>query len=248
LYTLLKSEAGPWPEPRFPQGIDVALEAARSRRRMLPVTVIYPTYALALLLFAWREAQLARALVFLGLGVLAWTLVEYFVHRYILHVAFPKRGHLVRRALHHLFDASHADHHAQPFDGYHINGHLDTLWLAVWVFPLSLLAPPFTASLFVAGLFLAYMAEEWAHHAMHFENFSWSYFQYVRRRHLYHHSRNGVGTAYGITSDFWDKVFGTRIPAAERERLGPRTAAPSPGKLRVGRDEARSPVHEAASS
>jgi sterol desaturase/sphingolipid hydroxylase (fatty acid hydroxylase superfamily) len=46
----------------------------------------------------------------------------------------------------------------------------------------------------------------------------------VRRRHLYHHSRHGAldgGRAYGITSDFWDKVFGTRIPLPERDRLGP---------------------------
>ena len=87
--------------------------------------------------------------------------------------------------------------------------------------PLSYLAPPFTASVAVAALFVGYVAEEWAHHAMHFDNFQWRYFQYVRRRHLYHHSRLGVGTAYGITSDFWDKVFGTRIPAPQRDRLLP---------------------------
>jgi sterol desaturase/sphingolipid hydroxylase (fatty acid hydroxylase superfamily) len=64
---------------------------------------------------------------------------------------------------------------------------------------------------------------------MHFRNFRWRYFQYVRRRHLYHHSRLGVGTAYGITSDFWDKVFGTRIPAPQRDRLlPPATRSPSP--------------------
>jgi sterol desaturase/sphingolipid hydroxylase (fatty acid hydroxylase superfamily) len=54
---------------------------------------------------------------------------------------------------------------------------------------------------------------------MHFWNYDWSYLQYVRRRHLYHHSRHGVGVAYGISSGIWDAVFGTRIPAAERQRL-----------------------------
>jgi sterol desaturase/sphingolipid hydroxylase (fatty acid hydroxylase superfamily) len=249
VYTLLKSQAGSWPEPKFPRGIDLALEASRSRRRMLPVTVVYPTYLLVLLLLAWRAGELAPALAFLALGLLAWTLVEYLVHRYILHVAFPKRGGVLRRALHHLFDASHADHHAQPFDGYHINGHVDTLWVAVLAFPLSFLAPPFTASLFVAGVFFAYLVEEWAHHAMHFENYRWGYFQYVRRRHLYHHSKLGVGTAYGITSDFWDKVFGTRIPASKRERMSerwPRGAPPSVG-VRADRGAPPSAAHEPAS-
>lgn len=221
MYTLLKSEAGPWPEPTFPREIDVPLEASRSRRRMYPVTVMYGAYLAVLLALAWRASLLARALVFFAIGLVAWTLMEYLVHRYILHVAFPNRGNWLRRVLHKLFDASHGDHHAQPFDGYHINGHLDTVWIAIAAFPLSWLAPPFTASMVVIGIFIGYVVEEWAHHAMHFDNFNWSYFQYVRRRHLYHHSRHGVGHAYGITSDFWDKVFSTRIPAPERDRLLP---------------------------
>jgi sterol desaturase/sphingolipid hydroxylase (fatty acid hydroxylase superfamily) len=222
VYTLLKSEAGAWPEPTFPPGIDLGLEASRSRRRMVPVTVIYSVYLLALAALAWRWSHLARALVFSVVGLVVWTLMEYLVHRFVLHVAFPSGKSWTSRVLHRLFDASHADHHARPFDGYHINGHLDTLFVAVWLMPLSFLAPPYTASMAVAGLFAGYTAEEWAHHAMHFDNFRWRYFQYVRRRHLYHHSRHGQGTAYGITSAFWDKVFGTRIPAPQRDRLLPR--------------------------
>jgi sterol desaturase/sphingolipid hydroxylase (fatty acid hydroxylase superfamily) len=221
LYTLLKSQVGPWPEPTFPHGIDLELEASRSRRRMMPVTVIYSVYLLALVTLAGLSSHLVRALAFSLLGFAAWTLMEYLVHRFVLHVAFPAGKSWTSRLLHRLFDASHADHHAQPFDGYHINGHLDTLFIAVWAMPLSFLAPPYTASVAVAALFAGYTAVEWAHHAMHFCNFRWRYFQYVRRRHLYHHSRLGVGTAYGITSDFWDKVLGTRIPAPQRDRLLP---------------------------
>jgi sterol desaturase/sphingolipid hydroxylase (fatty acid hydroxylase superfamily) len=224
LYKLLKSESSPWPEPVIPLGVDVEHEAGISRGRMYPVTLIYGTYLAVLLVLASRASLLSRAAAYLAAGLLAWTLMEYLVHRYILHVAFPNRGGLVSRTLHKLFDASHGDHHANPFDGYHINGHLDTVWIAIVAFPLSWLAPPFTASMLVAGIFVGYVVEEWAHHAMHFDNFDWGYFQYVRRRHLYHHSRHGAlggGRAYGITSDFWDKVFGTRIPAPERDRLSP---------------------------
>jgi sterol desaturase/sphingolipid hydroxylase (fatty acid hydroxylase superfamily) len=224
LYTRLKSEVGTWPEPTFPSGIDLDLEASRSRRRMMPVTIIYSAHLLALLTLAALSSQLLRALTFVALGLVVWTLLEYLVHRFILHVAFPPSGGWHLRLLHRLFDASHADHHAQPWDGYHINGHLDTLFVAVWLVPLSFLAPPFTASAAVAAVFVGYAAEEWAHHAMHFDNFRWRYFQYVRRRHLYHHSRLGVGTAYGITSDVWDKVFGTRIPVPQRARLVPPVA------------------------
>ncbi len=221
MYTLLKSQVGPWPEPTFPPGIDIALEASRSRRRMYPVTVIYSALLLALLARAWKAAEVGQALAFTVVGVASWTAMEYVVHRWVLHAAFPRGSTWHSRILHKLFDASHADHHAQPWDGYHINGHLDTLLVAVWLVPLSFLAPAHTASVAVAALFCGYVGEEWAHHAMHYGNYRWRYFQYVRRRHLYHHSRHGVGTAYGITSDFWDKVFGTRIPLPQRDRLGP---------------------------
>jgi 4-hydroxysphinganine ceramide fatty acyl 2-hydroxylase len=177
---------------------------------------------------AWRSSHLARALAFFVAGLALWTLVEYLAHRFVLHVAFPAGKGGLRRLLHELFDAAHADHHAQPWDGYHINGHLDTFFLAVWLVPLSFLAPPCTASMAVAALFAGYAAEEWVHHALHFCNFQWRYFQYVRRRHLYHHSRHGVGTAYGITSDFWDRVFRTRIPVPQRDRLLPPPAKRRP--------------------
>jgi 4-hydroxysphinganine ceramide fatty acyl 2-hydroxylase len=225
MYTLLKSDVGPWPEPTFPPGIDLKQEARRSRRRMYVVSAVYPAYLLALVARAYRESLLGRALAFCLVGLALWTLTEYLVHRFVLHVAFPGRKGRLSRVLHRLFDASHVDHHAKPWDGYHINGHLDTLFVAVWLAPLSLLAPRYSASMVVAGLFVGYTAEEWMHHALHFHNPHWRPFQYVRRRHLYHHSRHGVGTAYGVTSGFWDGVFGTRIPAPQRERLLPlRTA------------------------
>ena len=225
---LLKSEVGPFPEPVFPQGIDLGAEDRKARRRLYPVTVIYTLGLLVLMTLAYRSSQFARALGFAALGVASWTLVEYLVHRYILHGAFPKGKGLVRRSLHHLFDASHADHHARPWDGMYINGHVDTVFAAAVMVPLSSLAPRYTASVWVATLLGCYVAEEWAHHAMHFWNFRGTYFQYIRRRHLYHHSRHGAGLAYGITSGIWDWVLRTRIPSRERRMLLP-PLRPGPG-------------------
>ena len=224
MYTLLKSEVGPFPEPSFPRGIDLAVEDRKARRRLYPVTVVYAALLLVVLALAVRAGHPARALGFAALGAATWTFMEYFSHRWILHRAFPKGKGPVRDLLHHLFDASHADHHARPWDGNHINGHLDTLYVAAVLVPLSFLGPAGSTPVAVAALFACYVGEEWAHHAMHFWNFRWRHFRYLRARHLYHHSRHGARTAFGITSDFWDKVFGTRIPAPQRERLLPRTA------------------------
>jgi sterol desaturase/sphingolipid hydroxylase (fatty acid hydroxylase superfamily) len=226
LHTLLKSEVGPFPEPVVPSGIDLTVEDRKARRRLYPVTVAYTVLFLVVLALAVRAGQAPRALGFVALGAATWTLVEYLSHRYLFHVAFPRGKGPVRDLLHHVFDASHVDHHAHPWDGYHINGHLDTLFVAVVLVPLSLLGPSGSTEVAAATLFACYVAEEWAHHGMHFWSFRWRYFRYLRARHLYHHSRHGAGTAFGITSDFWDKVFGTRIPAPQRQRLLPRPAVP----------------------
>jgi hypothetical protein len=221
VYTLLKSEVGPYPEPEFPQGIDLALEDRKARGRLYPVTVIYSIYLLALLVPALRYGHAAVALGVVALGILAWIPVEYLAHRYILHGVFPRGKNPVSLSLHYLFDSSHSDHHARPWDGMYINGHADTLFAALLFFPLSFLAPYYTVPVFVATIFWCYAFEEWAHHAIHFWNFKSSYFQYIRRRHLFHHSRHGKGLAYGITSGIWDVVAGTRVRAEQRQVLSP---------------------------
>jgi cyclopropane-fatty-acyl-phospholipid synthase len=219
MYTLLKSNVGAFPEPSFPRGIDLPAEDRRARGRLYPVTVLYFTFLVTLLGLAFRSSNGLRALGFAALGFAVWTLVEYLSHRYVMHRVFPKGPGRRRRVLHYLFDASHADHHARPWDGLYINGHLDTLLVSGVAIPLSFLAPPHTVSVAVAVFFACYAAEEWVHHALHFWNFDRGYFQYLRRRHLYHHSRHGAGMAYGITSGIWDAAFGTRIPDPERQRL-----------------------------
>jgi len=221
MYTLLKSVIGSFPEPSFPQGIDMDAEDRKARRRLYPVTIVYGVQLAILLGLSVRAGHALAALGVFAAGVVLWSPIEYWAHRFILHGIFPKRG-VIGLALHHLFDASHADHHARPWDGLYINGHVDTLWLALVVMPLSLLAPLHTLPVFFATILICYAGEEWVHHACHFWNFRWSYFQYLRRRHLFHHSRHGIGLGYGVTSGLWDVVFGTRIPVRERRLLLPR--------------------------
>ena len=190
------------------------------------MTVIYSVQSLVLLGLAFRSHHALVALGSVVLALLAWIPIEYLVHRHVLHGVFPKRGGSLARGLHYLFDSTHSDHHARPWDGMYINGHMDSLFAAAVLVPLSFVAPFYTLPQFVATLLVCYATEEWVHHATHFGNFRWSYFQYLRRRHLYHHSRHGTGLAYGVTSGIWDAVSRTRIPAHDRRRLLPWQAAP----------------------
>ena len=222
MHTLQKSMVGPFPELVTPRGIDPRVEAAKARRRLRPITIIYTPLILVLAIASFRSPHPAEAFAFVILGVVLYTPFEYFIHRHILHGVFPDAGGPISRILHRLFDASHADHHARPWDGMYMNGHLDTLWVALVFVPLSFLAPYYTLPVFVATQFACYLFEEWLHYAMHFKHYKNRYFQYVRTHHLYHHSRQGAGLAYGMTSGIWDVILGTRDRASAPQIAGVR--------------------------
>jgi Fatty acid hydroxylase superfamily len=195
-------------------------EAVKARRRLYPGTAFYTTYSLALLWLGLRSSQRLMALWYFSGGIAAWTMLEYVVHRYVLHGRFPEGRGPVRWFTHKYFDPLHWEHHARPWDGEHINGRIrDTLPFAALFAAVASLAPLETAPMFVAGLLQAYVIEEWVHHSVHFYHFRNRYFRYIRRHHLYHHSPKGSEVGYGLTSAFWDVIWGTRIPESDRRAL-----------------------------
>ncbi len=215
-----KSRSG-LPRPRFPRGVDLALEARKSRRRLYPVTALYSCWAAAVVAAALAGTHRPwTALAWYAAGLAAWTYVEYLAHRHVLHGSFPAGGGAIRRALHATFDHLHWEHHARPWDGDHINGTIKDTWLFVVVlFALAFLAPLETAPVFLAGVVQGYVIEEWIHHSVHFYDFRGRYFRYIKRHHLYHHSPRGASVGYGLTSGVWDVLRGTRIPGEARRLL-----------------------------
>jgi sterol desaturase/sphingolipid hydroxylase (fatty acid hydroxylase superfamily) len=199
--------------------IDRPAEARKARKRLYPVTVLYTLYAATVLLVALRNRPRFAILSF-AMGVAVWTLVEYYAHRYVLHGRFPDGPGLFQHLLHKYFDHLHWEHHKRPWDGNHINGTIaDTLPMTGPLALLGLLLPSWSFSVLLAGLLQAYIVEEWVHHSVHFYEFRGSYFRYIKRHHLYHHSPKGMNVAYGLTNGFWDIVYDTRIPADVRLAL-----------------------------
>lgn len=201
-----------------PASIRWAEEARKGRRRLYPVTIVYTVLASAAAVHALRANAPLAACSWL-LGVAFWTWVEYMVHRFILHGVFPD-GPGLRHWSHRLFDHLHVEHHKRPWDGNHINGTLkDTAPFLAPAAAVALLLPPATLLAFVAGLVQAYVVEEWVHHSVHFYHFDNLYFRYIKRHHMYHHSRAGSEVAFGLTNGTWDVVYRTRIPAPIRHAL-----------------------------
>jgi sterol desaturase/sphingolipid hydroxylase (fatty acid hydroxylase superfamily) len=191
-----------------PPGIELHREARIARRRFYPVTVLYSAYAVWVWWMGLR-AGAASAVAAAAVAVVAWTLVEYLVHRYVLHGRFPDGPGSWRRLLHALFDSSHLEHHERPWDGRHINGRFDTVPFALALVLGASLTPAPAAPVFVATLLACYVSEEWIHYAVHFHPIDNRYFRNLRRHHLFHHGRRGRDVAFGLTSALWDVPFGT---------------------------------------
>ena len=209
---VLKSRDG-IPLPTIPPpGTDMKAEARTARARLYPVTIGYTAYAAVVIALGLRS-EAGTAALFVTAGGVGWTLLEYLVHRHVLHGRFPDGPGFVRHALHRVFDRSHGDHHLRPWDGRHINGGFDTVPFAVVLAAASFLARLPTWPVFMATILQCYVIEEWIHHAVHFHRFRWRYFEYIRRHHLYHHGARGRDVAFGLTSDVWDVALGTRIPS-----------------------------------
>jgi sterol desaturase/sphingolipid hydroxylase (fatty acid hydroxylase superfamily) len=76
--------------------------------------------------------------------------------------------------------------------------------------PLAAVAPIFASGL-SAGMLAGYAAYSLVHHACHFWTLSpGGYLYRMRLHHAAHHYSRDAGN-FGVTTSFWDRVFGTLI-------------------------------------
>jgi sterol desaturase/sphingolipid hydroxylase (fatty acid hydroxylase superfamily) len=167
--------------------------------------------AVVIAIAVWRHGWRA-CLPWVAAGALVWTWVEYLAHRFVLHGIFPNGPGWWRQLLHRRFDHLHWHHHQEPWNGRHISGTLrDTGPFVAVLAALAAVAPLSTAPALVAAFLLGYVIEEWVHLSVHFAGWRGRYFRYIRRHHMYHHGARGRDLAFGLTSDAWDRVYGTQF-------------------------------------
>jgi len=135
-------------------------------------------------------------------GFVAWTLIEYVLHRSVLH----KKTY---------FAPMHGQHHASPL------AFIGTPpWVSVTVLTVVFLLPVWRwAGFDVAdGLTVGVMVGYWwygvVHHIVHHHanTAAPSYFNELRAWHMRHHYSPKSGN-FGVTTSLWDHVFGTAISA-----------------------------------
>lgn len=133
------------------------------------------------------------------LGSLSWSLIEYCLHRFILHRYLP-------------FSHWHSEHHRLPraFICTATVVSLGTIALTVYL-PLYWLLTPAVAMTFTLGLLIGYLAYAITHHAIHHWDTPRSHWLQQRRKmHCLHHSSPNI--YFGVTSNIWDHLLHTTKP------------------------------------
>ncbi|ESR62106.1 hypothetical protein CICLE_v10016504mg [Citrus x clementina] len=149
---------------------------------------------------------LAGLIVFLG--IITWTLLEYFLHRYLFHI---KTKSYWGNTFHYLI---HGCHHKHPMDGLRLvfpPAGAALVSLALWNL-IDVLTKPFITPALYGGILLGYVMYDVTHYYTHHGKPSKGIILRLKRFHMNHHFRIR-DKGFGISSSLWDIVFGTLPPA-----------------------------------
>lgn len=162
--------------------------------------VVFPLLISLCLYLTFRDASPLQALQLGGIilvGALAWTFFEYVIHRFAFH-HFP------------VLKPIHMGHHDDP------RGLTGTPTLvtvaAIYVLayaPVAFFAGVPIAAAWTAGIMAGYLVYVSVHYVVHHLGSGGSAtLRRLIRLHALHHHDDKYN--FGVTSDFWDRVFGTR--------------------------------------
>lgn len=184
--------------------------------KISPLTVL-AVYLPIIVFFIWKSFSIdipaGTFLVLFLAGLAFWTLFEYFMHRYVFH--FTPKGKLQER----ISFIFHGVHHQYPNDKKRLVMPI-TLSLVIAVLLLSLTWALFGSWTWAysAGFTTGYLAYDMTHYSIH--HFKPPNIKWVKRlwkSHIDHHFRDS-NKGYGVSSPFWDVVFGTLQKPAKQSK------------------------------
>ncbi len=149
-----------------------------------------------LLIFIQRNQRL-ETLAFVLMGLAGWTVAEYAMHRFVLHGVQP-------------FRRWHAEHHERPTALIYTPTILSAALIVTLVFlPALVVGGLWRASAFTLGVLIGYLAYSITHHATHHWHGDNAWLRQRKFWHARHHHSVESPGCYGVTTAFWDHVFGT---------------------------------------
>lgn len=167
----------------------------------VPLLIYGPIIAWVLWLAASRTPLGFLAIVGLvAVGVFAWTFAEYWLHRVVFHFErMPK--------LHYFL---HGIHHVYPNDKYRLvmpPGASAVPAILFWLLAWGLLGYDLALPTF-AGFGIGYLWYDMTHWWTHAGKARTKWGKQLRRHHMLHHFKDH-DQYFGVSTPFWDWVFGT---------------------------------------
>lgn len=177
----------------------------------IPVT-IFVIYSLSLLVYSIytvKTLTTGQTILFFFVGIFVFTFVEYIMHRYLFHIdTSTPRKEKFQYTL-------HGVHHEYPKDKERLAMppvmSITISTLLLFIFKLFIGDIVFA---FLPGFLVGYSGYLVMHYIQHIFKAPKGYFKAWWVNHSIHHYKDQT-KAYGVTSPFWDHVFGT-MPVKEK--------------------------------
>jgi sterol desaturase/sphingolipid hydroxylase (fatty acid hydroxylase superfamily) len=136
-------------------------------------------------------------------GYLSWTLAEYLLHRFLFHMEPDNK---IKNAVQYTL---HGVHHEYPKDKSRIiMPPAGALLIGSMLFLLFWLPMQKYAFAFVPGFLLGYVTYAFMHYAIHAFQPPKNFLKVLWVNHGIHHYKDDE-RGFGVSSPFWDFVFGT---------------------------------------
>ena len=185
--------------------VDAIVRMSATRTNYWAEVGVDAALALLLAIEGWRHhagGPLSALLAF-GLGLLAFSFIEYFFHRWMFHTRVP------------LFEQGHRTHHEQPLGYDSLPFFLPAVVLLALAGLFVLIMPVGFALMLAASITLGYIIYGLSHFIIHHVRFKrpllrrWAGAHHV---HHYHPDSN-----FGLTTPLWDVLLGTRYVRRPRD-------------------------------
>jgi len=154
------------------------------------------TLGAILLIASPRSDFLVNALWALG-SLASWSVIEYLLHRFVLHGMQP-------------FRRWHAEHHLHPTELICSPTLLSASLIFALVFlPALAVAGLWRATSMTFGILVGYFSYAITHHATHHWRAGNAWLRHRKQWHALHHHESSRPRCFGVTSSVWDRLMGT---------------------------------------
>ncbi len=186
-------------------GVDAIVRMSSTRTNYWAELGVDTTLGTLLVVEGWRlhAGSPLIALLAIGLGLFAFSFIEYFFHRWMFHTRVP------------LFEQGHRTHHEQPLGYDSLPFFLPAVVLLTLAGLFALIMPTGFALLMAGAITFGYITYGLSHFTIHHVRFKHPWLRRWAGAHHIHHYH--PDSNFGLTTPLWDVLLGTRYVRQARK-------------------------------